>query len=177
MHSCTRPDARAARLGPLPLALLGTDIVVKLCLFLYCIRAARVSPIAGALAQDHRNDTMVNSVALACSVLCLLRPPARVCTRACALHVDRVTSLLCVAADRRHRCDGYLLMDTLHMDTKLPRYAQPVPVPLQRWHPPRASLPHAASVLRCERGRRTNPYADGHDGLARAAAPSNVLVL
>jgi hypothetical protein len=83
MHSCTRPDARAARLGPLPLALLGTDIVVKLCLFLYCIRAARVSPIAGALAQDHRNDTMVNSVALACSVLCLLRPlgacaPARV---------------------------------------------------------------------------------------------------
>jgi divalent metal cation (Fe/Co/Zn/Cd) transporter len=57
------------RAGVLAISLIAADVAIKLCLYLYCIRIAKRSAIAAALAQDHRNDVVVNSVALASSIL------------------------------------------------------------------------------------------------------------
>jgi len=43
------------------------DIVIKFCLFLFCRRVPSIT--AKALAQDHRNDVLLNSVALATSYI------------------------------------------------------------------------------------------------------------
>jgi len=45
------------------------DIGTKALLFLYCRRYASRSPLTAALAQDHRNDIVVNSVALGSSLI------------------------------------------------------------------------------------------------------------
>lgn len=48
--------------------MLGT-IVVKFCLCVMCYSLARNSPTARVLAQDHRNDCLSNTVAIACGLL------------------------------------------------------------------------------------------------------------
>ena len=45
------------------------DLVVKACLLAYCLRYARVTPIARVHAQHHRNDVFLNSVALGAAAL------------------------------------------------------------------------------------------------------------
>jgi len=53
----------------LTITLMCVDIGSKALLFLYCRRYASRSPLTAALAQDHRNDIVVNSVALGSSLI------------------------------------------------------------------------------------------------------------
>ena len=63
------PLSRHGRLGILAISLISADIAIKIVLYLYCRRYASRSAIAAALAQDHRNDVVVNSVALTSSLI------------------------------------------------------------------------------------------------------------
>eukprot|EP00042_Codosiga_hollandica_P050676 m.611017 g.611017 ORF g.611017 m.611017 type:complete len:107 (+) comp58136_c0_seq2:942-1262(+) len=56
-------------LGALSLGLVGGDIVMKLILYLICRRYAHTSVAAAALTQDHRNDLVLNSVAIVTSAV------------------------------------------------------------------------------------------------------------
>ncbi|CAF3507612.1 unnamed protein product [Rotaria sp. Silwood1] len=50
----------------LPVAIMGTTIVLKLILFILCSR--ETSETLNVLAQDHRNDVFSNSIALICGI-------------------------------------------------------------------------------------------------------------
>lgn len=54
---------------PAIIAILCTAVFIKLGLWWYCRRVARLSPSADALAQDHRNDVLSNTVAVLTSLL------------------------------------------------------------------------------------------------------------
>lgn len=51
--------------GWITIGLVIADIAIKFCLYLYCRRLSSRLPTAKAFAQDHRNDVVVNSFALA----------------------------------------------------------------------------------------------------------------
>ena len=55
--------------GTLSLALVAGDIVMKLGLYIVCRRFSKTSHTAAALTQDHRNDLVLNSVALVTSAI------------------------------------------------------------------------------------------------------------
>ncbi|CAF3541966.1 unnamed protein product [Rotaria sp. Silwood1] len=56
----------------LPVAIMGTTIVLKLILFILCSR--ETSETLNVLAQDHRNDVFSNSIALICGFLSRKNP-------------------------------------------------------------------------------------------------------
>ena len=68
--------------GALAISLIAVDIGIKVLLYIYCVRYAKRSAIAAALAQDHRNDVLVNSVALTTSILGTPRPTQAMLPRA-----------------------------------------------------------------------------------------------
>jgi len=49
--------------------LIAADLGMKLLLFVLCQRYAKRSGVAAALAQDHRNDLVLNSTALVCTIV------------------------------------------------------------------------------------------------------------
>lgn len=51
------------------IGILIGDLAVKAGLFFYCIRYAKITPIARVLSQDHRNDLLLNSVAIGAAAL------------------------------------------------------------------------------------------------------------
>ena len=55
--------------GALPLGLVGGDIVMKIGLYLVCVRYSKTSLTAAALTQDHRNDIVLNATALVTAAL------------------------------------------------------------------------------------------------------------
>ena len=53
----------------LPLSLVAGDLVMKLGLYFVCRRYSNSSATAAALTQDHRNDLVLNSVAIVTSAI------------------------------------------------------------------------------------------------------------
>jgi divalent metal cation (Fe/Co/Zn/Cd) transporter len=55
-------------MSTLTISILLLAIIVKLVLWFYCSMIGKISSSAAALAQDHRNDVLSNTVAVATSL-------------------------------------------------------------------------------------------------------------
>lgn len=71
VQKLTEGEVKPPEVGWLSLGLVAADVAVKIALFIFCYSQRR-SLTARALAQDHRNDIVVNSTALVCSYLASL---------------------------------------------------------------------------------------------------------
>ena len=63
IHGITDEPDRI-EVGFFALSILAITVVVKLCLYLFCRSLSSQSSVCEALAQDHLNDTLTNSLAL-----------------------------------------------------------------------------------------------------------------
>ena len=55
-------------MGLLMYIILGSATAIKVALWLYCVRLQSKSDSVMALAEDHRNDILSNSTAIACGI-------------------------------------------------------------------------------------------------------------